>query len=380
MLLPIALSLLLAPACAPKVTPERRALQAPPPVSTAAPAPIASTPAPQAHPWPLHRRVAEGPGVLVRPTVRWRTRLGGPVTLPLTVGDTGVWAVTAGVVSLLSATGTVEVAAPVQATTAVSMASDGPVVGAGDGALLALSPSTGKVTLAWPGSARARGAAVPLGGGLAWATSDGVIRSTLHDELGRVLTVTADPSSDGARAFFQTQSGALVAMAEDGSRWQAPMPGPGLGAPVVGDGVVFAAWDGSQGRPGGLMAVEAATGRGLWETQLSSPPAAGMALAPGLLLVPLADGELLALDPATGQELWSVRLGPDPLTGAPLLAGRSAWVGDAGGGLHRVDLDDGGVAWSLDLGAATTSGPELAWGLLVVGLASGEVVAIGEGP
>lgn len=369
---------LLLSGCAARTAPDRRVLDAPPPVSNRAPVVLASGIATEASPWAQRRRVFEGRGVLRAPTVRWRTMLGGPVKLPLTVGDTGVWAVASGVVSLVLDDGAVELSASLNAATAVSVAPDGPVVGATDGTLLAFSPTTGAITLAWKGSGRARGAAVPLAGGMAWASSDGSVRHTSRDLLATLHAVTSDPSSDESRAYFQTQAGQLVSLGTDGPAWSVQIGGPGIGPPVVGEGVILAAWDSFQGALGGVLSVDSETGSRTWEARLAAPPSAGMALAPGLLLVPLADGTLQAMDPATGLELWAARLGPDTLTTAPLVAGSSAWVGDAGGRLYRVDLDDGGVAWSLDLGAAVTSGPEPAWDVLVVGLSSGELVAIGE--
>lgn len=367
-------------ACAHAPARDRRVLEAPPAttsptVTVAAPQPVTQV----STPWHERRRALPDRGVEVHPTVRWRTPLRGPVTLPLTVGDTGLWAVAAGQVSLLSITGQELVSAPVQATTAVAVSPEGPLVGAADGTLLALSPTTGKVSLAWTGSARARGGAVPLGGAQVWTTSDGVVRSTVDGDLGRLISLTGDPSSDGQRVFLQTQSDLVVAFDAGGQAWRSHIPGPGQGAPVVGDELLYAAWDTARDQPGGVLAIYRHNGSPRWQVELPAPPSAAPALAPDLLLVPLADGSLHALAPDTGQTLWSTRLGPHAIGSSPLLGGRSAWAGDLGGRLHRVDLDDGGVAWSLSLGAPITAGPELAWGMLVVGLASGEVVAVAEG-
>ncbi|MCK6507527.1 PQQ-like beta-propeller repeat protein [Myxococcota bacterium] len=365
--------------CAHRPEPDRRVLAAPPTVTASAPAVSAPAPVTQvASPWHERRRAVPDRGVERSPVVRWRTPLRGPVTLPLAVGAEGLWAVAAGQASMLSSTGEELVVAPVQATTAVAPAPDGPVVGVDDGALLALSPTTGKVSLAWAGAAKARGSAVPLGAELVWTTSDGAVRGTVRGALGRLVSLAGDPSSDGQRVYLQTQSQVLAAFDAQGPAWRSHLLGPGQGAPVVGDDLVYAAWDRQQDQPGGVMAVHPHDGSPRWQVELSSPPSAAPALAPGLLLVPLAEGSLQALDPQTGQALWNVRLGPHPIPSPPLIGARSAWAVDLGGRLHRVDLDDGGVAWSLALGAPATAGPELAWGMLIVGLASGEVVAVGE--
>ncbi|NOY27306.1 MAG: PQQ-binding-like beta-propeller repeat protein, partial [Oligoflexia bacterium] len=331
-------------------------------------------------PWQYRRRVVDGRGVIRQPEIRWRLTLGGPITTPLTVGKTGIWAVAGGKLNLVDGRGRLQLSKALAATTAVSLSPDGPVFGSADGALLAVSASTGEITLAWAGSGRARGGAVPLDSGLVWASSDGVVRHTVTGQMATLLTVTAQPASDGQRAYFQTQSGVLVAMDTTGTVWRAPIAGPGAGAPLVGDGLVYAAWDSFRGQPGGVMAVLPETGRQVWSVTLDAPPSASMAFPSGSLLVPLSDGTLLCLDPTTGSQRWATRLGPDPLTTPPLVAGHSAWVGDSGGRLHRVDLDDGGEAWSLQVGAPISSGPELAWDLILVGLSSGELVAIGSHP
>ncbi len=329
------------------------------------------------HPVHWRRRLTEGNGVIAPPREAWRVQLGGPVTAALANGGTQVYAVAAGSVAALQSDGQVRWSAAVDAVGGVTETDDGPVVGARDGALLALSSSTGQVSLAWSGSGRPRGSAVPLGAGHAWLSASGSLHLTGGASFSPAVSATGELSSDGRNAYFQTLDGELWSVTDKGPRFKAPVDGPGVGAPVVGDGRVYAAWDALRGKPGGVQAVDTATGRRLWFVSTPAPPSAGMALG-RMLLVPLTDGSLLALDPESGATLWDTRLGPDELTCAPLIAGNSAWVGDAGGRFFRLDLDDGGVAWTVELGSPVTGDPVLAWGRLVVGLASGAVVALAE--
>ncbi len=326
-----------------------------------------------------HRRLAAGRGVLRPPVLAWEVDVGGPVTAALTAGDTHVYAVAAGMLHALDASGELRWQAAVDAAGGVTQGPDGPLVGARDGALLALSPVTGDVTLAWEGTGRPRGGAVPLGTGLAWLSTTGTLFLTGGAHFSPAVSAAGEPSSDGDTAWFQTLDGELWAVSVDGPRYEVTTAGPGVGAPVVGDQGLYAAWDAFNGKPGGVLCVDPADGRQRWSVTTRAVPSAGMAL-PDVLLVPLGDGSLLALDPATGAERWELRLGPDALSTAPLVVGRSAYVGDAGGHLYRVDLDDGGVAWTIDLGAPVTGDPVLAWGILVVGLGDGRVVALQESP
>jgi outer membrane protein assembly factor BamB len=53
-----------------------------------------------------------------------------------------------------------------------------------------------------------------------------------------------------------------------------------------------------------------------------------------------------------------------------------AYVGNADGRIHRIDLHDGGEAWSVDLGGPVTGDPVLLDGRLFVGLADGRLVCL----
>jgi outer membrane protein assembly factor BamB len=85
-----------------------------------------------------------------------------------------------------------------------------------------------------------------------------------------------------------------------------------------------------------------------------------------------------ALDPVDGAERWTAE-GYGAFSTAPVLVGRSLYVGNSDGALYRVDLDDGGVAWKVELGAPVTGEPAIVGGLCVVGLANGRLVALGGG-
>ncbi len=323
----------------------------------------------------MRQRVAAPPGMVRSPQVAWTVRAGGPVTLPLTVGFTGVWVVAAGEVLLVQHDGSVGMRAALDASTPVSPMEPEPLVGTSGGSLRGFSPDTGRVTLSWPGSGRARSAAIPVEGGAIWTASDGTVHSTIHGPIARLPSTAGELAGDGGRAFIQTQDNLLAAVDARGPAWRAPLPGRGVGSPLVCCDRVFVAYDGGD-EPSGVLALDPGSGAIAWQAELASAPSAGMALAGDRLLIPQIDGSLEALSVSGGSPLWSVRAGPDRLSVPPLVAGESAWIGDAAGRLHRVDLSDGGIAWSMDLGSPITSGPELAWDLMLIGLASGDVLAL----
>lgn len=329
--------------------------------------------------WSLRQRVGPGTGPIRPPTEAWRVATAAPVTAPLAVGPTGVWVTAGGEVLLLAHNGAIQMRAALDASTAVSPMDGDPTVGTATGGLFAFDPETGRIQLSWPGSARARAAAVPVGQAAIWTTTDGAIHSTIHGTVAHLPSTTAELASDSERAYIQSQSGLVAAVSPEALAWRVRTPGRGVGPPLLCCGRLFVAYDlGSGG--GGVLALDPATGAQAWQVELPVPPSAGMALAGQRLLVPQADGGLVALATADGASIWTVRAGPDRISVPPLVAGESAWVGDVGGRLSRVDLSDGGIAWHHDLGSPITAGPELAWDLMIVGLASGEVVALETRP
>jgi polyvinyl alcohol dehydrogenase (cytochrome) len=77
---------------------------------------------------------------------------------------------------------------------------------------------------------------------------------------------------------------------------------------VVGGVVYFGSWDGKE------YAVEAATGKKIWEFECGSPSRAGAAYDSGVLYFGDLSGRLYAVDAKTGAKRWSERLDPHPRT------------------------------------------------------------------
>lgn len=391
MSLPLPSVLLLLTACGGAHTADRRAVDVSPTVAVQTP--VSTDPGASASvvPWPLRHRGFAGDGPRVDPQVAWKVALPGPVTAPLTTDRTSIFAVGGGTVTNISRKGQVLWQVQPDAVGPVTPSGNDLYVGVRDGALIGLSPSDGGDKLAFPGTARVRGSAVPVEGGLAWATVDGKLHHTLGDTRTIGPTVARDLASDGDFVFLSSLDGMLYGVPGPGrseAAWRSRLPGPARTQPVVLGSVVIVGHDAGTDTQPGLFAASRTSGRVAWQRQLASPPASDLAVADLLpaddtagmvVLIPRHDGVIEAFDPKTETTRWETALGPHPLVGSPVVAGRSAWVGDAGGSVHRVDLDDGGVAWSRDLGAAVTGDPLLIDGLLVVGLADGTVVALEDG-
>ena len=205
------------------------------------------------------------------------------------------------------------------------------------------------------------------------------------------------------------------------------------GAPVIADGRIFVR-DGASG----ARAFDAASGREIWSADLALPDedgdvgyGGGLALDAGRVFATTGFGETLSLDPATGAILWRAR-GDAPYRSAPVASqgqviavssangvigfdqasgseiwraeGLSTRLGNLGRGtpaaapgavlapfgsgeLAVLRLPSGVRIWSINLGANAggeglsaftdvTSGPVVAGGLIVAGVAGGPLAAI----
>ncbi len=137
-----------------------------------------------------------------------------------------------------------------------------------------------------------------------------------------------------------------------GFAWAYDLAGPQRGqesTPIVVDGVLY-----TSGTWGYVYAVDAATGRELWRYDPHALYAAarhpccdlvnrGVAVWRGRVYVASVDGRLHALDAATGRKIWEVDTIADhglpySSTGAPQIAGDAVAIGNGG-----ADMGHGGV-------------------------------------
>ena len=157
----------------------------------------------------------------------------------------------------------------------------------------------------------------------------------------------------------------------------------GIGqAPVVVDGVVYAA-----AVEGGVVALELATGKQLWQyrpskekgkapLRLSGGPGAGE----GLVVVGSLDGQVIALEASSGTERWRARV-PAEVISAPAVANGLVFVRSNDGRVTAFEASNGTQRWfnSQELPVLTVRGnaPVLAGpGVVFVGNDNGSLATL----
>lgn len=140
--------------------------------------------------------------------------------------------------------------------------------------------------------------------------------------------------------------------------------------PVIGDDRVIVGTN-----AGRALALDAHTGRVVWDRSLPGRVASSPALAPGgLVLFTTIAGNLVALDAATGTERWRWA-GGAPIESSPLVVDGEVYVGTLDGRVVRLSLDTHRPEWTARADGDVKAGLALAGDLVVVGDYSGHVNA-----
>ena len=173
--------------------------------------------------------------------------------------------------------------------------------------------------------------------------------------------ITAGVGAGGGLVFVATDQGVVYALKqEDGSvAWQAQLASEVLASPVIEENIVIART--GDGRVYGLSAVD---GSVEWtiSRRLPSLTLRGESkplVEQGVAFVGFSDGTLAALDAASGRALWdfpiSSRRGTNELEGladvdtTPLLVGSSIYVSSYQDVTHSLDVLKQSIAWSVDV-------------------------------
>ncbi len=139
-----------------------------------------------------------------------------------------------------------------------------------------------------------------------------------------------------------------------GQRWAATVGGHVLAAPAIAGGLVFVtATDLADGRTGGVVAVDLATGATRWRVATPSPVRGSPAVAGDTVAIGQLDGTVLGLDVTTGAIRWRYELGAGlPPEAATLFAAPTADAGDFLVGTQRhlaaLGSDVGSALWRVD--------------------------------
>ncbi len=174
-----------------------------------------------------------------------------------------------------------------------------------------------------------------LDGSLAWGANRGA-RS-----IGAAPNLLVATTADGTVLGLDPENGNV--------RWK--VTGPGSPQPPVIDGsMVVVAGE-------GLVAIDATTGRRLWEaaerTQVTVPPTLGASV----VLTAEAGGTLRCRDRGTGQSRWTFASGADLLASPIVDSHPRVLVGTAARAFVALDPREGKTAWRWRLGADVREPP-----------------------
>ncbi len=347
-----------------------------------------STPAEPAS-WNTSR--VNGAGFRNRPREVARVALAGPIEALLTDG-TRVFASAGGVIQMVRSEKIVWSQA--LRTRSLTLLDDGLWLSR-DVEAVRLDVGTGAISVRTEAGGELASGVQPLGeAGRAWQTREG----TLHTSagwflaLGPVLDAAGKPTgsrsgltsagpgiaTDAGVVYATSLDGVLLAADEKGEHWRAALPGPPVGPPVLGNGLVAVAVAAQDGEAGGVVVVDR-SGAPRWRVRAASP-----ALAPAFgptgdggwtLYVANRTGDLQALDAATGRPRWDV--GFAGAITAMTVQDDVVLVASADGSLSAVEVADGGVRWHAQLGVISAP-PLVAGSRAWVGLADGSLVALEE--
>jgi len=143
---------------------------------------------------------------------------------------------------------------------------------------------------------------------------------------------------------------------------------------VAGDRVLVGDLEGK------VVAVDAATGKELWQVETGIRIASGAGTGDGTAVFGGMDGEVLALDLASGAERWRSTVSSEVLA-TPAIARGIVVVRSYDGRLFGLDASDGKRRWLYDRGVPAltlrgNSAPVIAGGAVYAGYDDGRVVAV----
>ena len=145
--------------------------------------------------------------------------------------------------------------------------------------------------------------------------------------------------------------------------------------PVVEDGRLYIA-----DREGRVAALDALTGKELWEIETGAPISSGPGVGSDVLLLGTSDAEVMALNAEDGSLLWTAQVSSEVLA-VPQVDIDKVIVQSADGNIVGLTLDGGEQLWIHDrsvpvLTLRGTSTPAVEQGLVVAGFANGKLVGL----
>jgi outer membrane protein assembly factor BamB len=141
--------------------------------------------------------------------------------------------------------------------------------------------------------------------------------------------------------------------------------------PVYANGSLYAV-----NNDGNAFALDAETGKVLWERRVGHLNASSPAYARGrLYIVNLVPGHIIKLDAKTGSIIWKHPL-PGRAESSPLVIGSSVYFGCENGYLYSLSTVNGNIRWKTQLGGPVKAAPAYRDGVLYVGDYGGDMNAV----
>jgi len=130
---------------------------------------------------------------------------------------------------------------------------------------------------------------------------------------------------------------------------------------------------------GHVKAIDAVTGKVVWQIKTGLPLAAGPGYGDGVIAFGSSDGDLILLDSQTGEEKWRDAVGSEVLA-SPAIGSGIVVLRSVDGRLRGFSVRDGSTIWTVeqDLPSLTVRGntvPRLAGNVVVAGFNNGRVGA-----
>jgi glucose dehydrogenase len=207
-------------------------------------------------------------------------------------------------------------------------------------------------------------AACGQGGG---TTAAGTPSATAHPTPAVPLSAALDGVTVYAATFVAATSGNLVALnARSGAtRWSFRAGGM-YGVPAPAGGLIYIA-----PQDGYVYALDAASGKQVWQFKRDEPVDGYPAVAGGIVYVPSDQGTLYALGASDGAQRWAFNA-PDPkdhMYAAPAVAGGLVYVGTGGTTdlFYALDAATGAERWHAHAAGGFDGVPAVADGVVYVG-------------
>ncbi len=134
---------------------------------------------------------------------------------------------------------------------------------------------------------------------------------------------------------------------------------------------------------GMVRAIDAETGKTLWQVETEAPISGGPGLGDGLVLLGTRDAEIIALSEEDGSELWRARVSSEVLS-VPRAYGGIVVTHTIDGKLYGLNSTDGSRVWVYDrtvpiLTLRGNSSPVIEGNNVVAGFANGKLVSLALG-